>query len=267
MRSYDEYKRILMLWEEGLNKSEIERQTGIPRPTIRDCINKFGTFAQLIDYISEHDGPLLLKILQFDLEGDHQTILEAYAYLLGLYLGDGSIVKMRRVYRLRVSLDAKYPNIIGECIRTIQTLFPDNQVGQVQNMNDARLSHIDVSLYHKDLPLFFPQHALGQKYQRKLTLEAWQQRIISAFPLAFWKGLYHSDGCRHRNIVNGKDYPRYEFTNKSDDIFQLFCDTCDRLGIHWTAKTRPCGDGRTNDVMISKRKDVEILDQLIGAKS
>ena len=49
MRSYDEYKRILMLWEEGLNKSEIERQTGIPRPTIRDCINKFGTFAQLID--------------------------------------------------------------------------------------------------------------------------------------------------------------------------------------------------------------------------
>ncbi|MBI1257065.1 MAG: hypothetical protein GC204_06315 [Chloroflexi bacterium] len=267
MRSYDEYKRILMLWEEGLNKSEIERQTGIPRPTIRDCINKFETFAQLLAYISEHEKPLLLKILMGEVEGDHQAILTAYAYFLGLYLGDGNIVKMRRIYRLRITLDTKYPGIIRSCMEAGKTLLPDNQVGLVTRFKEGRASCVDVSIYHKDLPLFFPQHGAGEKHRRRIALETWQQHIIDTYPLEFFRGLYHSDGCRHRNIVNGKDYPRYEFTNRSNDIIRLFCNTCDRLDIHWTAKTRPCRDGRTNDVMISKRKDVAILDRLIGAKT
>src|SRR4051812_34817065 len=97
MRSYDEYKRILMLWEEGLNKSEIERQTGIPRPTIRDCIKRYGSFAQLSEYIANHQQSLLLKILQGEIQGNHQALLEAYAYLLGLYLGDGNIVEAKKI--------------------------------------------------------------------------------------------------------------------------------------------------------------------------
>ena len=267
MRSYDEYKRILLLWEEGLNKSEIERRTGIPRPTIRDCINKYGSFDQLIEYIAQHEQPLLLKILTGEIEDDYQTTLIAYSYFLGLYLGDGNIVKTRKIYRLRVTLDAKYPGIINSCMQAGKMLLPNNQVGLVKRLHEGRLSCVDVSLYHKDLPLFFPQHGSGDKYTRKIILDGWQQRIVDTYPLEFFRGLYHSDGCRHRNIVNGKDYPRYEFTNRSNDIFQLFCDTCDKLGIHWTAKTRPCGDGRTNDALISKRKDVEILDRLIGAKT
>ena len=36
----------------------------------------------------------------------------AYAYLLGLYLGDGCLSETRRgVYRLRITLDKKYPGI------------------------------------------------------------------------------------------------------------------------------------------------------------
>jgi hypothetical protein len=67
--------------------------------------------------------------------------------------------------------------------------------------------------------------------------------------------------------VNGKDYPRYSFTNHSDDIRKLFCDTCDRLGIHWTVKHRKSLGDNATDVFISKRKDVEYLDQVVGPKS
>ena len=37
-----------------------------------------------------------------------------YAELLALYLGDGHISEVGRVYRLRISLDAKYPSIIAD---------------------------------------------------------------------------------------------------------------------------------------------------------
>ena len=43
MRSYEEYKRILRLWEQGHNKVQIAKQTGIPRGTVRDTINKYGS--------------------------------------------------------------------------------------------------------------------------------------------------------------------------------------------------------------------------------
>ncbi len=47
MRDYDEYKRILELWERGLNKKQIARITDIPRATVRDCINRYGSVAGL----------------------------------------------------------------------------------------------------------------------------------------------------------------------------------------------------------------------------
>jgi hypothetical protein len=120
------------------------------------------------------------------------------------------------------------------------------------------------------MPDLFPQHDTGKKHDRKIVLEAWQQRIVDAYPLQFLKGLYHSDGSRFSNIVNGTDYTRYQFSNCSTDIIALFCATCDKLGIHWTSKFRK---GKTPnhhdavDVFISKRKDVAFLDHHIGPKS
>jgi hypothetical protein len=44
-----------------------------------------------------------------------------YAYLLGLYLGDGHIVEMKRgVYRLSISQDERYPGLIAECARAMK---------------------------------------------------------------------------------------------------------------------------------------------------
>jgi hypothetical protein len=52
----------------------------------------------------------------------------AYAYLLGLYLGDGSIsTHPRGVYKLRIFLDRKYPEIVGECGYAMARTMPDNK--------------------------------------------------------------------------------------------------------------------------------------------
>jgi hypothetical protein len=105
------------------------------------------------------------------------------------------------------------------------------------------------------------------KHHREIKLRDWQQVIADAYPLHIFQGLYHSDGSRFRNIVNGKDYPRYQFSNNSDGIIQLFCRACDLLGLHWTEKRRhsPTGD-RASDIYISLREDVEFLDSVVGPK-
>ncbi len=265
MRSFDEYKQILALWELGVNKKAISRETGIPRRTVIDCIQQYGTVENLLVESQQAVQPLLPKILTGEIEGDYRLLLETYAYLLGLYLGDGNIVKTRNVYRLRITLDAKYQQIIETCIQKLQLLFPQNQIGTVESYYRGRLSYINVSLYYRHLTEIFPQHGAGLKHNRKIELADWQQRIVETYPLEFLRGLYQSDGSRFSNIVNGKDYPRYQFTNYSDDIRRLFCDTCDRLGLHWTTKQR--GKTRETDIFISKRKDVAFLDAAIGLKS
>jgi hypothetical protein len=47
MRSYYDLKRILELWEAGHNKLQISKITGIPRVTISNCIERYGSLANL----------------------------------------------------------------------------------------------------------------------------------------------------------------------------------------------------------------------------
>lgn len=162
---------------------------------------------------------------------------------------------MNRVHRLRIALDKKYPEIIQSCVVVLERLFPDNQVGIVH-----RKGCVDVSLYHKHLPKIFPQDGEGKKHEREIKLELWQQRIIGTYPLDFFRGLYHSDGSRSQNWVNGTNYPRYTFSNVSDDIRKLFTDTAEKLGLHWTT-------ANSRNVAISRRDDVAWLDEHIGAKA
>ena len=106
----------------------------------------------------------------------------------------------------------------------------------------------------------FPQHGKGPKHLRKIALTDWQEAFAARYPLDLLRGLYHSDGSRSRNFVNGKDYPRYLFSNKSPGIRAIFCQTCDRLGLHWTIANR-------RNVCVSRRPDVARLDTLLGPKA
>jgi hypothetical protein len=264
MRDYNEYHQILELWERGIAKKRIAITLGIPHATVRDCIERYSDLKGLQENRDRASKSTPDEVLLRICDTDNVVCQQAYAYVLGMYLGDGNITKVRDVYRIRITLDARYPNIIKSCSEALQTLLPENQIGMVERFYRGRLSCIDVSCFYKFWPELLPQHGIGKKHEREIQLVDWQQLIVNAYPLDFFRGLYHSDGSRFSNVVNGTDYPRYQFTNLSDQIRQMFCQTCEKLGLNWTTKAH---HGRITDIFISKREDVAFLDHHIGPKS
>jgi hypothetical protein len=83
-------------------------------------------------------------------------------------------------------------------------------------------------------------------------------------PRNSFAGLIHSDGCRCINnvVTRGKpySYPRYFFTNVSEDILMLCADAFDRLGVEWRRN-------RWNSLSVAKRDSVAFLDTFIGPKT
>ncbi|WP_333740394.1 helix-turn-helix domain-containing protein [Streptomyces sp. IBSBF 2806] len=192
----------------------------------------------------------------------------SYSYLLGLYLGDGHIIQHRamRVPSLSISCADAHPGLMDECETAMQAVFRRNSVCRV-----SREGCHEVKLYSKHLWCLFPQHGPGKKHERPIKLEAWQQAIVDAYPWEFIRGLIHSDGCRITNwttrIVAGErkryEYPRYFFTNVSDDIRRLFTDTLEKLGIEWTHCTR---NGNPYNISVAKKAHVALLDAHVGPK-
>jgi len=116
-----------------------------------------------------------------------------------------------------------------------------------------------VGAYWKHWPCLFPQHGPGRKHARVIRLASWQTELARAHPDRLLRGLIHSDGCRVDNRVGEKAYPRYMFSNRSQDIQRLFCEACTDLGVSWT---RPS----FKHISVARASDVAKLDAAIGAK-
>lgn len=110
----------------------------------------------------------------------------------------------------------------------------------------------------------FPQHGPGRKHRRAIRLAPWQEQIVEREPGHLLRGLIQSDGWRGTNKVRVKGreyrYPRYQFSNRSDDIRGIFTDACDRLGVSWRRW------GRWN-ISVARRDSVALLDELVGPKT
>jgi hypothetical protein len=185
---------------------------------------------------------------------DDRGLGRSFPYLLGLYLGDGMLTRAHRdVWRLRISLDAKYPVIIG-CAEAAIVEVAARGVGRV-----ARTGCIEIYSNWKHWICLFPQHGAGPKHLRQITLEPWQEHLVRQHPGQFLAGLIHSDGCRCVNRVKGHEYPRYFFSNLSADIRAMFVAACALVGVD----SRP--DGARN-VSVARRESVAILDELVGPK-
>jgi hypothetical protein len=222
-RTYEEKGLVLELWEQGKNKSEIERITGIPRRTVGDCIKQYQTISGLDE---ERHNKELLSPANHVHNSEQPELQKAYVYLLGLYLGDGDISKLRATYRLRVTLDIRYPNIIRGCADAMKTVFPNNTATVIKQPGN----YVIVVCLSNALPILYPQHGPGEKHTRLIKLEPWQEVLVKLYPLEIWRGLFHSDGSRFSNPAKGKDYPRYQFTNYSEGIRQIFLNACEALG-------------------------------------
>jgi hypothetical protein len=91
-----------------------------------------------------------------------------------------------------------------------------------------------------------------------IVLEGWQREIVDQHPEDFIRGCLDSDGCRHRRIVRGRNYPAYSFRNSSEDILRLFGEACDRAGVRWRRANK-------ETVSIARRGDVARLDAVFAA--
>jgi hypothetical protein len=251
-RSEQEVDRVLALVRNGLSDYEIARQTGIARSTVQRW--RHGHLPR-----ASPPGPRCSRCGHFAHDFAALPAVE-YAYLLGQYLGDGTIYAAGQSYALRISCDAQYTGIIGECCDAIQTL--KDRRPNVQWHAHKQLANI--TSYWNAWPCLFPQHGQGRKHRRAIVLAPWQVEIVDAYPGRFLRGLIHSDGWRGLNRVHvkGRDYayPRYQFSNRSDDIRLLFTNACDLLGVAW----RPWG---RYHVSIARRDAVRRLDQFVGPKT
>ncbi|MEU8784928.1 transcriptional regulator [Streptomyces sp. NPDC048637] len=249
-------ERALALVKQGRSLNSVSRQTGISRYAIRSWQTRIEPTPRTTQCPRCEPVPRLPECA------------EQYAYLLGLYLGDGCLSRQphRGGYALRIACADAWPGLIGACRQAVKDVRPMNSVCVIQ-----RQGCVMVTSYSHHWPCLFPQHGPGKKHERPIVLEGWQQQIVDAHPWEFLRGLIHSDGCRITNwttrMVAGEhkryEYPRYFFTNKSDDIRRLFSDTLTKVGVEWTVLAR--GSDPFN-ISVARKGSVALMDQHIGPK-
>ena len=122
MRSLGDVRAVFTLKAAGLTDREVSRRTGVPVNTIRAWRNRHAPLCArpcvLSGSYARNDTPPDLNSLPRD----------AYAYLLGMYLGDGCLTRNGSSWTLRVALDTAYPGIISECERAIAAVAPHRYV-------------------------------------------------------------------------------------------------------------------------------------------
>jgi len=247
----------LTLRDAGLGARRIAKRMGLPVETVRDWL------AGRLPKHSRGPHPAAVPTCGFCGHSEHDFfgLDGVYVYLLGLYLGDGSLVHHRRgVYRLRITLDVRYPGIIDSAACAV------GQVRQAPALVLPRRHQncVDVSSFWKSWPWFFPQHGPGKKQDRSIALAHWQRELVDRWPDQLLRGLINSDGCRFINTGRaGWRWPRYTFSQRSSDIRGMFthtCDlTCDLMGLHWSQAGK-------HTIYVSRKADVAILDKFIGPK-
>ena len=184
---------------------------------------------------------------------------EPYAYLLGLYLGDGHISGRAARY-LTIACDAGYPGIVDTARAAMTAVAPGHGVWLRRHPVERCVRVVG---YSRWWAVLFPQHGPGLKHARRIRLADWQRAITTAHPRELVRGLIHSDGSRFvaRQRVAGRtySYTRYAFCNRSCDILAIFCDHLDLLGIRWS-KPKP------DYIAVDRRSDVAKMDLFVGPK-
>jgi hypothetical protein len=196
----------------------------------------------------------------------HGRVLDdaAYAYLLGLYLGDGHITRGPRSHVLWLACSDAWPGLLDLAKQTMSLVMPSSSVFCSSRTGVGCTYVKSVS---KHWPCLLPQHGPGRKHERTIELVPWQQEIVTSHADAFACGLFHSDGCRlinhiRRPLKDGDrwyEYPRYLFVNRSADIHRLCGEALDRLGVAWRFS-------KPTTISVARREAVARLDEFVGPK-
>jgi hypothetical protein len=252
-------ERVLALLAQGLTVSEVSRRTGISRYAIRKWRLRTDQGRDL--YARPH-----VPCPRCSTPPALPQPTDSYAYLFGLYLGDGCISpvggRQKKIWAIRIACADAWPGLIEQCTAAVGAVRPGNKVRIIQ-----RIGCVEVNSHSKHWPCLFPQHGPGKKHERKIELASWQREIVDECTEEFVRGLLHSDGSRFVNRVRRPlkdgdrwyEYPRYNFTNVSVDIQRLFTDALDRLGVAWTQMN-------AKNISVARREAVARLDEFVGPK-
>lgn len=249
MRPLEDVRRVAAEFATGASAAEVARRTGIPWRTVRKW--ELAGLEQLLERrlqgVRSGDACIDCPLIE-------RLDMSAYSYLLGQYLGDGTVVRFPRTWRLEIFSDARYPEMLDEIALAMGAVIPASKVAR-----RGKPGCVVTSSYSNHWPCLLPQHGPGPKHTRLIELVDWQRSIVLAEPRPFLRGLVHSDGCRVLNVVNGTPYPRYHFTNRSDDIRNLFAWACGLVGVD-------CRPSNRWNLSVARRGSVELLDSFIGPK-
>jgi hypothetical protein len=251
MRPKEDFDAVVSMLRSGLSGYEIARRTGVPPATVHRWLTR----------------PYRVRKAAAAAPPDDWRPPDAwaYAYLLGLYLGDGCIfVGKGHWASLRLYLDARYELIIAAARDALRRTTPTARITIGSKPGCAVVTAND--------PIWvvaFPQHGPGRKHTRPIRLTSWQREVTRRYPKALLRGLIHSDGCRTVNRFTVRlpksgdhryEYSRYFFTNASVDIQRIFSSHCELLGVRWT-------QSKPRMISVSDRASVAILDSFIGPKA
>ena len=102
----------------------------------------------------------------------------------------------------------------------------------------------------------------------RIELAEWQLKITTAYPHELCAASSTPTDAAPSNRFKTKlpsgrvaayEYPRYFFSNLSEDIRRIFCEHCELLGIRWT-------QSNPRNISVSHRKSVALMDEFIGPK-
>jgi hypothetical protein len=236
----------VQLIRSGLNDCEVSRRLGISRSTIRDWRRPI--------YVPRTAAMTCPRCWRAAFRPFGFTDAD-YTELLGLYLGDGHIVKTGRADRLRLFLDARYPGIVSEARALLESSFPRHSVGSIAGHGGTMTV---LSVYCNHLACAFPQHGPGKKHERAIKLEAWQHELLVREPWPFLRGCIYSDGCVFTNRTGRYEYVSYDFANRSADILGLFTHACELVGVQYRRYAR--------HIRIYRRASVALMLEHVGIK-
>jgi len=247
MHGPDTRSAVLALLADGCTTAAVSRELGVARSTIR----------------SWRDDPLAVSRAACWRCGDGDVPGEAYAALLGFYLGDGYLARVRGLPVLRVSCDPTYPLVVEDVRELVRRVRPSGHTYLTHP-----LGTVVVHSGWKHWVCLFPQHGPGRKHERHLDFHDWQRQIVECWPEALLRGLFHSDGSRVNNWATRKvageqkryEYPRWQFVNHSEQIRDICADALDLVGV-------PYRRSSWKTISVSTRSGVARLDDLIGPKS
>ena len=113
------------------------------------------------------------------------------AYVVGVAIGDGNLSNPNgRAVRLRITCDAKYPNLIQEIKKSIQLIFPSNKVSLVNRAD----TYLDISCYSNQWEkLLGWKVGRGSKVEQNVTVPDWIKDDVELSRFCL-KGLIETDG-------------------------------------------------------------------------